>query len=61
MGESERYIEYKHLRKNRPFSLGGENNSLMALIVMNLVFFILLLTFKVIYDFYRVKIGRAHV
>jgi membrane associated rhomboid family serine protease len=53
MGESERYIDYKHLKKNRPFSLGSSNNAAMALIIINLVFFMLLLLFKVIYNFYH--------
>jgi len=53
MGESERYIEYRHLKKNRPFSLGSDSNAVVALIIMNLVFFMLLLLFQVIYHFYH--------
>jgi membrane associated rhomboid family serine protease len=52
MGESERYIEYKHLKKKK-FLLGSDNNALMALVVLNVIFFLLLLTTQVVYFFYQ--------
>jgi membrane associated rhomboid family serine protease len=52
MGESERYQEYKHHRpKQSVFRLGSENNALMALFVLNAIFFLLLLTLQVSYFF----------
>ena len=52
MGESDRYIEYKLLKKKR-FLLGSDNNALMALVVLNVIFFLLLLTTQVVYFFYQ--------
>lgn len=52
MGESERYIDYKHLNKNKRFSLGSEHNAVMTLLALNIIFFLLLLTIKVVYGFY---------
>ncbi len=46
MGESDRYIEYKHLHKKK-FLLGNDNNALMALFTVNVVFFLFLMTIKV--------------
>ena len=52
MGESERYQEYKHYQKKK-FTLGSENNALMALVVLNVIFFLLLLLLQVVYFFYN--------
>ena len=52
MGESDRYIEYKHIKKKK-FLLGSDNNALMALVVLNVIFFLLLLTTQVVYFFYQ--------
>ncbi|MEI8052311.1 MAG: rhomboid family intramembrane serine protease [Bacteroidota bacterium] len=52
MGESDRYQEYKHLKKKR-FLLGGDNNALTALFILNTIFFLLLLTMQVVYFFYQ--------
>ena len=51
MGESDRYIEYKHLKKKK-FLLGSDNNALMALVTLNIIFFLILLTMQVVYFFY---------
>jgi hypothetical protein len=53
MGESDRYQEYKHLRKKKSFSLGNEHNALMTLTTINAIFFLLLLTLQVVYFFYN--------
>ena len=50
MGESERYQEYKHLRKKR-FTLGSENNALMTLVTLNVIGFLFLLTLQVAFFF----------
>ena len=52
MGESDRYQEYKHLRK-KGFLLGSDNNALMALFILNSIFFMILLTMQVVYFFYE--------
>lgn len=52
MGESDRYLEYKHLRK-KGFTLGNDKNAVMALFVINTVFFLLLFTIEVIFSFYE--------
>ncbi len=52
MGEAERFIEYKHLKKKR-FTLGQDNNALMALVALNVIFFLLLLLLQVVYNFYQ--------
>lgn len=54
MGEADRYIEYKDLKnKKKSFSLGQSNNALMALVALNIIFFLLLLTLQVVYYFYE--------
>jgi membrane associated rhomboid family serine protease len=52
MGESERFHEYKKLRRNR-FTLGQDGNALMGLFTLNIVFFLILLTSQVAYYFYE--------
>lgn len=52
MGESDRYQEYKKLKKTR-FSLGQDGNALMALFTINVIFFLVLLTVQVAYFFYQ--------
>ena len=52
MGESERYIEYQHLKKNKSIGFGSENNAIMTLIILNIIFFLLPLCLKAIYSFY---------
>lgn len=52
MGESDRYQDYKRLKRRR-FSLGQDNNALMALFTINVIFFLLLLTIQVVYFFYQ--------
>jgi membrane associated rhomboid family serine protease len=51
MGESDRYRDYRHPR-NR-MTLGQDNNALMALFVLNVIFFLLLLFIKVIYFYFQ--------
>lgn len=50
MGEAERYSDYERPRKR--ITLGQDDNSLVALITINITFFILLLTIKVIYSYF---------
>jgi len=52
MGESDRYIEYKDLKKKR-ILLGSEQNALMGLVALNAIGFLLLLTMQVVYFFYQ--------
>src|SRR4051794_25793447 len=51
MGESERYPEYKRPR-NR-LTLGSDGNALVALFTLNIIFFLLLITIKVVYSFFQ--------
>ena len=51
MGESDRYGDYGH--KRYKMTLGQDNNALMALFVLNIIFFILLLFIKVIYFYFE--------
>ena len=51
MGESDRYSNYKLPRKR--FTLGQDGNALIALITVNIIFFLLLLTLKVVYFFFQ--------
>lgn len=50
MGEIDRYSEYKAPDK-RLFTLGEDGNSLVALVVLNIVLFLLLLIIQVSYNF----------
>jgi membrane associated rhomboid family serine protease len=52
MGEADRYHEYKKIKRNR-FTLGQDNNALMNLFVLNVIFFLILLTLQVGYYFYQ--------
>ena len=52
MGESDRYQDYKKLKRRR-FSLGQDNNALVNLFVLNVIFFLILLTLQVAYFFYQ--------
>lgn len=61
MGETDRYSDYK--QPGKKFTLGYEGNSLVALFAINIIFFILLLSIKVIYNYTDTDIFlfRAHV
>jgi membrane associated rhomboid family serine protease len=52
MGEADRYSEYGRQPRKRPL-LGQDGNALMALITINITFFLLLLTIQVIYFFFE--------
>lgn len=52
MGESDRHQDYRKLKRNR-FTLGQDNNALMNLFVLNVIFFLILLTLQVAYFFYQ--------
>jgi membrane associated rhomboid family serine protease len=52
MGESERYIDYRDIRNK--MTLGSDDNALMALITVNIIFFLLLLVIQVIYFFFQI-------
>lgn len=52
MGESDRYQDYRKVKRRR-FSLGQDNNALMNLFVINVIFFLVLLTLQVAYFFYQ--------
>ncbi len=47
MGEADRYMDYKQPRKR--FTLGDDNNALVALVTINIIVFILLLVIEVVY------------
>jgi membrane associated rhomboid family serine protease len=51
MGESERFSEFRQPR--RRITPGQDGNALMALLTINIIFFILLLTIKVTYYFFQ--------
>lgn len=53
MGESDRYSDYERPR-NR-ITLGADGNALSALITINIIFFLLLLTVQVVYFFFQAK------
>ena len=53
MGESDRYQDYKNVKRRNKFTLGTDNNALMGLFVLNVIFFLILLTVKVAYSFYQ--------
>ncbi len=52
MGEADRYQDYKKLKKNR-FILGQDNNALMALFAINVIFFLVLMVIQVGFYFYQ--------
>lgn len=52
MGEVDRYSEYHKLKKKR-FSLGYDGNALVGLITIILIFFLLLFTIQVCYNFFQ--------
>lgn len=54
MGESDRYQDYKKVKRNK-FTLGQDNNALMNLVAINIIFFLLLLTAQVAYAFYETQ------
>lgn len=51
MGESDRYSDFRQPR--RRLSLGQDGNALMGLFTINIIFFLLLLTLKVVYFFFQ--------
>ena len=51
MGESERYREYKRPRKR--LTLGDDGNALVGLFTLNVIFFLLLITIRVVYFFFQ--------
>ncbi|MEO6547436.1 MAG: rhomboid family intramembrane serine protease [Ferruginibacter sp.] len=51
MGESERFPEYR--RPGRRLTLGSDGNALVALFSINVIFFLLLITIKVVYFFFQ--------
>jgi len=51
MGESERYSNFRQPR--RRLSLGQDGNALMGLVTINIIFFLILLTLKVVYYFFQ--------
>jgi membrane associated rhomboid family serine protease len=52
MGESERYIDYRDIRKK--ITLGGDDNALMGVVTINIIFFVLLMVIQVIYFFFQI-------
>jgi len=48
MGESDRYIDYR--MKRQRFTLGQPDNALMWLFVFNVVFFLILASFKALFS-----------
>ena len=51
MGESDRYPDYSQPR--RRLTLGHDGNALMGLVTINIIFFLVLLTIKVVYFFFQ--------
>ena len=51
MGESERYGEYRKPR--RRISFGDDNNALVALFAINVIFLLILLFIKVVYFYFQ--------
>ncbi len=51
MGESGRYSNFRQPR--RRLSLGQDGNALMGLVTINIIFFLILLTLKVVYYFFQ--------
>ncbi len=51
MGEADRYSEYK--RPSKKILLGADNNAIVALLTINVIFFLLLLTIQVIYSYFQ--------
>jgi membrane associated rhomboid family serine protease len=52
MGESDRYHEYKKVKRSS-FTLGQDGNALMGLFTLNVIFFLILMTAQVAYYFYQ--------
>ncbi len=52
MGESDRYIEYKHLDNKKKFSVENNHKALFSLIILNTVCFLILFFIQVSYSFY---------
>ncbi len=52
MGESDRFHEYKKIKRYR-FTLGQDGNALTGLFTLNVIFFLILLTLQVAYFFYQ--------
>ncbi|MBC7535702.1 MAG: rhomboid family intramembrane serine protease [Ferruginibacter sp.] len=52
MGESDRYQDYRKRKRGR-FTLGQDNNALMNLFILNVIFFLIMLTLQVAYFFYQ--------
>jgi len=52
MGESDRYIEYKHLGNKKKFSVENNHQALFSLIILNIVCFLILFFIQVSYSFY---------
>jgi membrane associated rhomboid family serine protease len=51
MGESDRYSDYKRPRKR--LTLGDDGNALVALVTINIIFFLLLMVIQVVYSFFQ--------
>ena len=51
MGESERHSDYRR-RRNR-ISLGSEGNALVGLFTINVIFFLTLITIRLVYYFFQ--------
>lgn len=52
MGESDRYQEFKKIKRGR-FTLGQDGNALVGLFTLNVIFFLILMTAQVAYFFYE--------
>ncbi len=51
MGEADRYMEYK--RPVKKIKLGSENNAIVALLAINIFFFLLLSVINLLYNYYQ--------
>ena len=52
MGETDRYSEYKKIKRSR-FNLGQDGNALMGLFTINVIFFLVLMVAQVVYFFFQ--------
>jgi membrane associated rhomboid family serine protease len=55
MGESDRYGDYK--RPRRKIAFGDDNNAVVALFTINVIFFLILCTIEVVYFFFQKDSG----
>lgn len=58
MGEADRYSDYRQPRKR--FTLGDDGNALVGLVTINIIFFLLLMVIKVVFNFFQAGSGSFY-